>query len=171
MLLSDGCRRTGCRSISAAGAGAQQQTSRTPLLLSIDGTDRRTDGRTPDRYIDPALHTMRAATIRLIRSTAHARYSFTTPHSASGKVSPQNCPFTWWIMPPSNTRLFAPPPFSRAYNPNTISIGSAVFRTHGFDTRRGRDKQRNSGDNSNMERQCADTTGTELVPWAGHLQC
>jgi len=26
--------------------GAQQQTHRTPLLLSIDGTDRRTDGRT-----------------------------------------------------------------------------------------------------------------------------
>ena len=32
-----------CRSISAAGVGAQQQTSRTPLLLSIDGTDGRTD--------------------------------------------------------------------------------------------------------------------------------
>jgi len=30
---------------------AQQQTSRTPLLLSIDGTGRRTDGRTLDRYI------------------------------------------------------------------------------------------------------------------------
>ena len=30
--------------------GAQQQTRRTPLLLSIDGTDRRTEGRTPDRY-------------------------------------------------------------------------------------------------------------------------
>jgi len=26
--------------------GAQQQTGRTPLLLSIDGTDGRTDGRT-----------------------------------------------------------------------------------------------------------------------------
>jgi len=26
--------------------GAQQQTRRTPLLLSIDGKDRRTDGRT-----------------------------------------------------------------------------------------------------------------------------
>jgi len=25
--------------------GAQQQTRRTPLLLSIDGKDRRTDGR------------------------------------------------------------------------------------------------------------------------------
>jgi len=31
-------------SISAARARAQQQTSRTTLLLSIDGTDRRTDG-------------------------------------------------------------------------------------------------------------------------------
>jgi len=29
---------------SAAGACAQQQTSRTPLLLSIDGTDGRTEG-------------------------------------------------------------------------------------------------------------------------------
>jgi len=34
------------RSISAARARAQQQTRRTSLLLSIDGTDRRTDGRT-----------------------------------------------------------------------------------------------------------------------------
>jgi len=33
------------RSISAADAGAQQQTRRPPMLLSIDGTDRRTDGR------------------------------------------------------------------------------------------------------------------------------
>ena len=44
--------------------GAQQQTRRTPLLLSINGTDRRTDaqtdGRTPDRYTDPAPHTFRA---------------------------------------------------------------------------------------------------------------
>jgi len=37
--------------------GAQQQTRRTPLPLSNDGTDRRTDGRrTPDLYIDPAAH-------------------------------------------------------------------------------------------------------------------
>jgi len=28
---------------------------------TIDGTDRRTDVRTPDRYIDPARHIMRAA--------------------------------------------------------------------------------------------------------------
>jgi len=34
--------------------GAQQQTRRTPLLLSIDGTDRRTDGRTLDCFINPA---------------------------------------------------------------------------------------------------------------------
>jgi len=33
---------------------AQQQTRRPPLLLSIDGTDRRT----PDRYLDPAPHTI-----------------------------------------------------------------------------------------------------------------
>jgi len=32
--------------ICAARARAQQQTSRMSLLLSIDGTDRQTDGRT-----------------------------------------------------------------------------------------------------------------------------
>jgi len=31
--------------------GAQQQTLRTLLLLSSDGTDRQTDGRTPDRAL------------------------------------------------------------------------------------------------------------------------
>jgi len=30
---------------------------------AINGTDRRTDGRTTDRYIDPALYTMWATTI------------------------------------------------------------------------------------------------------------
>jgi len=32
---------------ATADARARQQISRTPLLLSIDGTDRQTDGRTP----------------------------------------------------------------------------------------------------------------------------
>ena len=40
-----------CRSVSAAGARLQQQTRRPLLLLSIDGTDRRTDGRTLDRFL------------------------------------------------------------------------------------------------------------------------
>jgi len=41
--------------------GAQQQTRRTPLLLSIDGKDGQTDGRrTLDRFVNPAQHTMRA---------------------------------------------------------------------------------------------------------------
>ena len=43
--------------------GALLQTRRTPLLLSIDGTDGRTDGRTLDRFIDPAPHTTRAVSI------------------------------------------------------------------------------------------------------------
>jgi len=34
--------------------GAQQQTRRTPLLLLIDETDRRTDRWTFDRFTDPA---------------------------------------------------------------------------------------------------------------------
>jgi len=44
-----------CQWIDAAYAGAQQQTRRPPPLLPIDGTD----GRTPDRDIDLAPHTMR----------------------------------------------------------------------------------------------------------------
>ena len=52
-------RRVPAVSVSAASALAHQQTSCTPLLLSIDGTD----GRTPGRYIDPAPHTMQAASI------------------------------------------------------------------------------------------------------------
>ena len=45
LLLSACAARHSCRSIFAAGARAQQQTSRTPLLLSFDGTGQ-TDGRT-----------------------------------------------------------------------------------------------------------------------------
>jgi len=37
--------------------GARQQTRRTPP--SIDGTDRRIDGRTLDRFVDPAPQTTR----------------------------------------------------------------------------------------------------------------
>jgi len=33
---------------------------------AVDGTDRQTDGRTPDRYIDPTPHTMPAASINLV---------------------------------------------------------------------------------------------------------
>jgi len=42
------------RYLLPATPGAQQQTRRTPLNRSMDGTDGRTDGRTLDRYIDPA---------------------------------------------------------------------------------------------------------------------
>jgi len=48
-----------CRALSAGAlcsnrstSPAQQQTHRPLLLLSIDGTDRRTDGRPPRRFID-----------------------------------------------------------------------------------------------------------------------
>jgi len=46
--------------------GPQQQTRRT-LMQRANGTDRRTDGRTPYRYTDPALHTVRAGPIRAVR--------------------------------------------------------------------------------------------------------
>ena len=32
-------------------------------VAAVDRRDRRTDGRTPDRYIDPVAHTMRAASV------------------------------------------------------------------------------------------------------------
>jgi len=48
---------------SATAVIAQQQTRRTPLLLSIDGTDRQSDGRTPDRYTYPAPHTTQAVSV------------------------------------------------------------------------------------------------------------
>ena len=38
------------RSMSAIDAGAQQQTRRPQLLLLVDGTEERTDRRTPDLY-------------------------------------------------------------------------------------------------------------------------
>jgi len=44
--------------------GSQQQTRRTPLLLTIDGTGGWTDGRTLDHFVDPALHIMSALSIR-----------------------------------------------------------------------------------------------------------
>jgi len=42
--------------MSAARAGPQQQSRQPTMLLSIDGTDRRTDGRTLDRFITLAAH-------------------------------------------------------------------------------------------------------------------
>jgi len=51
-----------CRLISAADDCDQQQTRGAPQLLQPnDGTDRLTDGRTTDRYKNPAPHTMRTA--------------------------------------------------------------------------------------------------------------
>jgi len=51
------------QSISAAGAGPQRQTRLPLLLLLIDGTDRRTDGRILNRvmtvtayYVDRVIH-------------------------------------------------------------------------------------------------------------------
>jgi len=43
--------------------GEQQQTRRRLLQRPIDGTDRRTDRRTPYRFIDPASRTMRVVSI------------------------------------------------------------------------------------------------------------
>jgi len=66
-----GLQATGYRSLSAAGVRAQQQTSRTPLLPSIDGTDGRTDTRPLHR---PAPHTTQAAAIRTNRRSAEAAH-------------------------------------------------------------------------------------------------
>jgi len=40
----------------AAAGGVQQQTRRMPLLMLIEGTDRLTDGRTLDCFIDPLFY-------------------------------------------------------------------------------------------------------------------
>ena len=53
-----GARRPPLSIDTSCPHGAQQQTHRTPLMRSNDGTDRRTDGRTPDRYTDRAPHTV-----------------------------------------------------------------------------------------------------------------
>jgi len=68
--------RTGYRLISAADAHAQQQTSCMALLLSIDGTDRRTH----DHYIDP----------RVLRGSTHTQthtHPFNGPSSGTTRVS------------------------------------------------------------------------------------
>jgi len=60
-LLLLGARRSPLSIDISCPHGAQQQTCH--MLWSTDDTDtqtnRRMDGRTLDRYIDPALHTMR----------------------------------------------------------------------------------------------------------------
>ena len=53
--------------------GAQQQT-RTSGVQRPDGTDRQTDGLTPDSYIDPAAHTMRALPIMKWHSKSPKMY-------------------------------------------------------------------------------------------------
>jgi len=57
-------------------------------------------------------------------------------------LSPQNCPFSWKIWTPSNTRLLVP---TRIHNPNGISIGSAVFAALTIVTDRQTDRQRDHG--------------------------
>ena len=52
------------RSPPRGDATAQQQTRRSGVCRPSDGTDGRTDGRTPDRFIDPAPHAVRAASMK-----------------------------------------------------------------------------------------------------------
>jgi len=56
--------------------GAQQQTRRTPMLMSSDGrrTDGQTDRRAIDRSIDPAPHTMRPVWILGVMETVLYKY-------------------------------------------------------------------------------------------------
>jgi len=56
---------------SAAYVRWQRGTARNrpPLLLSVDGTVIRTAGRTPDRYMDSAPHTILAASINSSRDS------------------------------------------------------------------------------------------------------
>ena len=81
-------RRTssGYRSISPARRA--QSSKPAGRLAAADRRDRRTDGRTADRYIEPAPHTMRTASTRrrfrmsITRSTSTT--TSTTASSSSG---------------------------------------------------------------------------------------
>ena len=57
LLAFAAVRRAAATSIDiSCPPGPQQQTRRTLVQRSIDGTDRRTDGRTLYRHADPAAH-------------------------------------------------------------------------------------------------------------------
>ena len=62
--------------ISCPQGAKRQQTRWLPLQLSIDGTYRRTDGRTPNRCTDPAPHTMRTASISKTKHVDAEKYSY-----------------------------------------------------------------------------------------------
>ena len=52
--------------------GTQQQTSRPPLLLPIDGTDGRTDKLTIDRFIHPAPHADSVNNKAIVKSSPYS---------------------------------------------------------------------------------------------------
>ena len=58
-----------------------------PPLLTIDGT-KQTDERTPDRYLDPALHTMRAASMM---------HDLANPYQAWNKMHKESCEITYLV--------------------------------------------------------------------------
>jgi len=66
VLLLLGVRRPPLSINISCSHGAQQQSRGTPLLRSNDGTDKRTDGRTPNRYTDYAPHNMRPVPIIVV---------------------------------------------------------------------------------------------------------
>jgi len=66
---------------------ARQRTCRTPLLRSNDGTDKRTDRRPPDRFIDPAPPTMRALSARQ-QSVADSAWALQPLHDAVVVLAP-----------------------------------------------------------------------------------
>ena len=94
------CGGSSHRSIFAARVRAQQQTRRPPLLLSIDGTDGQTDGRTLDRYTTlTAYYNAQTSTCRtLLTQFIHNRAFSAASGEARGpiyKISYDNLP----IMP------------------------------------------------------------------------
>ena len=71
-LLAATAERRLCRAY-----GPQQQTRRTPLQRSTDGTDRQTYGRTPYRYIGPTAY---------YASSVHNKFSWYTLAATFGTV-------------------------------------------------------------------------------------
>jgi len=75
-----------CRSIDRYLQGAQQQTHRPPLLLLTDSTDRQTDGRTSERYVDSYVGNVKHELDRLVLVT-NRRCANDTNHHTSRHVA------------------------------------------------------------------------------------
>jgi len=82
--------------------GAQQQTHRPPLLLSIDRTERRTDGRTDARSFNRPCTAYGSASKQRHRLTLTVTSDFTTAsrkeHTRCSSTVINHCPAVEWLL-------------------------------------------------------------------------